>query len=76
MEYIGEFSKKGLRTLLLAMKVIEPSEFAEYQKQYDALADVKDKEKGMAELGERIEQNLYLLGATGKNKYISYKLID
>lgn len=35
---------------------------------FDKLKDAENKEKGLAELGEKIEKNLYLLGATGKIK--------
>jgi magnesium-transporting ATPase (P-type) len=62
---INEFSKEGLRTLLIAMRVIEEDEYASFEAEYQNLSDAPNREEAMMDLAEDIEQNLYLMGATG-----------
>lgn len=56
---------EGLRTLVLAVKKIEPKYFAEWNKKYDAArAMLDDKAKYMEELHSEIETELEIIGAT------------
>ncbi len=42
---LDAFSKKGLRTLLIAMKIIDNQEYEEFSKKFKKIADSNNKEK-------------------------------
>ncbi len=47
--FLNKASMKGLRTLLMAMRVIDPEEFAEFNKKVgDAEKDVMNRDKLLA----------------------------
>lgn len=55
----------GLRTLCLAYKIIQPAEYAAWSTEYQtALALIDDREAAVDKVAEKIERNLFLLGAT------------
>lgn len=55
----------GLRTLLMAMRVIDPEEFKEIMAQIrDAESDVKNSEKRLSQIYDQFETDLVLIGAT------------
>ena len=45
--FINEFSKQGLRTLAIAMRVISEAEYAQIAKKVDAVADAEDRNKAL-----------------------------
>ncbi|CAD8136462.1 unnamed protein product [Paramecium pentaurelia] len=61
---LSEFSSIGLRTLLMAMKILSEQEYLAFQKQKDALASSDKREQENEELANNLEKDLYLLGAT------------
>ena len=63
--FLMKASVKGLRTLLMAMKVIDEQEYQQFQSEV-ALAerDVLQRDKLLAEIYNRFETGLVLLGAT------------
>lgn len=61
------FGTKGLRTLLVASRVVEEDEYAKYHSAYKSalvITDQKEKAKKMDESYEILENNLNLIGAT------------
>ena len=75
---ISEFSKLGLRTLLVAMRIIEPSQYAEVEEKVIKAADAPNREAIISKpalapmltvaqldkIAEDIETDLTLIGAT------------
>ena len=60
-----DFAQEGLRTLCLAMKVIEPSYWEEWKKKHhEASTSLVDRDDKVGEVYEEIEQNMMLIGAT------------
>ncbi len=47
-EKLDEFSRIGLRTLLMAMKILSEEEYQEFDKNFQALADSKTREKDLS----------------------------
>lgn len=43
-EALHNFSRKGLRTLLVAMRIIEPSEYKDIEERYEQISHLSDKE--------------------------------
>ncbi|EEQ37721.1 phospholipid-translocating P-type ATPase, flippase family protein [Clavispora lusitaniae] len=65
LEHIEDFSTEGLRTLLYSFKWLSHGEYEEWAKEYqDAKISLVDRAKKVEEVGEKIETNLQLLGAT------------
>ncbi|CAK77311.1 unnamed protein product (macronuclear) [Paramecium tetraurelia] len=58
------FSRKGLRTLCLAMRVLDEKQFNEFSQAMNDTLGGNDAEKQQTELINKIEQNLTLIGAT------------
>lgn len=59
------FATKGLRTLVLASRVISAEEFANWDARYqDAAADLDNRDAKIAALAEEVETNLELVGCT------------
>lgn len=65
---INDFSVKGLRTLLVAMKILEEEEYQKIDQEYQKLSESDNREKAIAQLANKIETDLFLIGATGKQK--------
>lgn len=64
-DFLNRAAVTGLRTLLMAMRVIDKDEFAKIdQAMREADKDVKNREKRLLEIYEEFEQNLVLIGAT------------
>ncbi|SSD61224.1 related to Probable phospholipid-transporting ATPase DNF3 [Saccharomycodes ludwigii] len=65
LQAIDEFSTQGLRTLLYSYKWIKEEEYQLWAKRYhEAKISLVDRAKKMDTVGEEIESNLILLGAT------------
>jgi len=63
--FLSKASAKGLRTLLMAMRVIDPEEFKEFNARVaEAERDVMKRDKILAEIYDDFERGLVLLGAT------------
>ena len=64
-EFLTGYANDGLRTLILAQKVVEEEEYAEWSKKYQkAICEVNDREKYINEAAELIENGLTLVGST------------
>jgi len=64
-DFLARSSVLGLRTLLMAMRVIDKEEFDAVVKEFKgAEADVKNKEQKLLDIYERFERDLVLVGAT------------
>lgn len=64
-DFLNKASVKGLRTLLMAMRVIDPEEFAEFNRKVgEAEKDVMNREKLLVQIYDDFERGLVLLGAT------------
>ena len=64
-EFLNKASLKGLRTLLMGMKVIEESELKAFLGEVaEAEKDVINREKLLALIYDKFERNIVLLGAT------------
>ncbi|CAK55960.1 unnamed protein product (macronuclear) [Paramecium tetraurelia] len=61
---LSEFSTIGLRTLLMAMKILSEQEYLAFERQKEALASSENREQEREELANNLEKDLYLLGAT------------
>ena len=63
--YINKFSSHGYRTLFIAMKIISQKEYDEYnEKLKQAQMSEIDKDKKVEALNNKIESDLFLIGAT------------
>jgi len=68
-DYIDDFlarsSVKGLRTLLLGIKVLDESEFQEIKREFEnAEDDIENRDTLLEECFDRFERDLILIGAT------------
>jgi phospholipid-translocating ATPase len=63
---INLFAIKGLRTLVVAFKAIDPEQYEEWNKRYQhvRLYTTQDKENKIAVLAEEMEQSFKLIGVT------------
>ena len=60
-----EYGKQGLRTLLIASKELSEEAYSEWNRTYiEAMHDIQNREKRIAQCGETIETNMTLIGAT------------
>lgn len=65
LEHIEEFSTEGLRTLLYSFRWMSATEYDQWSEEYrEAKIALIDRSKKLEEVGEKIEINLQLLGAT------------
>ncbi|CAK9018579.1 unnamed protein product [Durusdinium trenchii] len=65
-ESLSNFSKDGLRTLVLGRRALDPAEAEKWLKAFEAAqCSLEDREDRLEELAEQIEVNLELLGVTG-----------
>ncbi|RCH93898.1 hypothetical protein CU098_001750, partial [Rhizopus stolonifer] len=63
---VDKFSESGLRTLLLAYRNLEENEYKQWKVEIDeASTATEDRARKIANIQEKIEVNLRLLGATG-----------
>lgn len=64
-DHLKQFAAIGLRTLCLSYKELDETEYEAWNKLYDeACIAIKDREKKVTEIAEKIETNFFLLGAT------------
>jgi len=62
---ISDFSKQGLRTLLIAHLPLTEEEYEAFNKKYhEAEISMEDREERMDAVSNNIEQNLTIIGAT------------
>ncbi|CAF3363194.1 unnamed protein product [Rotaria sp. Silwood1] len=65
-DHLESFAKDGLRTLCLAYRILTNDEYNEWLVQYrEASTAINNRHELVAEVAEKIEKNLILLGATG-----------
>ncbi|GAV46734.1 hypothetical protein ZYGR_0A03290 [Zygosaccharomyces rouxii] len=65
LQAIDEFSTEGLRTLLYGYKWIDSSDYMEWEMRYrTAKTSLTDRRAKVEKVGEEIEDNLELIGAT------------
>jgi len=64
---VQEFAVKGLRTLCVAMKVIPVDVYERWREEYERVkcSVAEGKDRRLQELGEEIEEGVFLIGATG-----------
>jgi magnesium-transporting ATPase (P-type) len=64
-KYLEDFGRKGLRTLMIARKVITKDEYKQFYKTYHAaISSVLNKKELVNSCYEDMEKNLELIGAT------------
>ena len=69
-KHVDNFARRGLRTLCYSFKKITENEYNDWLKKYNEIKEnikieKEEKEKKIESLIEEIEDNCYLLGATG-----------
>ena len=63
--YVDKFSKQGFRTLFVSMKILSQSEYDAFaQEVKQASTSLDHKEELLAKAYEKVEKNLYIIGAT------------
>jgi magnesium-transporting ATPase (P-type) len=63
--YLEDFGRKGLRTLMIARKIISKEDYKQFYKSYyNALTSVVNKKELLNKCYEDMERNLELIGAT------------
>ena len=63
--YVDKFSKQGFRTLFVSMKILSQSEYDSFAKEVrEASISLENKEELLAKAYEKVENNLYIIGAT------------
>lgn len=61
-----DLSREGLRTLVLAQKLLTEKEYQQWKKDYDeANASMVNRDASVAKVVESLEANMELLGITG-----------
>lgn len=64
-DFLNTASKQGLRTLLMAMRIVDSKEAEEFIKKCEeAERDIKNSEARLDDIYDKFEQNFTLLGAT------------
>jgi phospholipid-translocating ATPase len=65
MEFVGQYARNGLRTLLLTVRDLDETTYADWNKEYTLIENtVTDREANLAIVNARIETNLVLIGST------------
>ena len=63
--YVDKFSKQGFRTLFISMKILSQNEYDSFEKDVrEASTSLNNKEELLAQAYEKVENNLYIIGAT------------
>lgn len=63
--YVDKFSKQGFRTLFISMKILSQSEYDNFMQEVKvASTSLDEKEELLANAYEKVENNLYIIGAT------------
>jgi len=65
-KHIDEYADAGLRTLLLAYRLLDEEEYDQFNKEFTEAKNLvsADREQIIEEVAEKIEKDLILLGAT------------
>ncbi|OKL59152.1 hypothetical protein UA08_05959 [Talaromyces atroroseus] len=64
-QHLNDFAKEGLRTLMYASRFIDESTYAEWKQAYqEASTSLVDRQEKIEKVGEQIETQLELVGAT------------
>ncbi|KAI5283901.1 hypothetical protein KEM55_001300, partial [Ascosphaera atra] len=64
-QHLNDFATEGLRTLLYGYRFLDEEEYQEWKTAYhEASTSLVDRQEKIGAVGERIEQQLELLGAT------------
>lgn len=64
--HLNSYAKQGLRVLLMAKRILSPTDFAEWHKKHKEIEmSLDNREKRIRESYLRLESHLILLGATG-----------
>ena len=64
-QYLEDYAKEGLRTLLICDKIISPKEYEEWNSLYlEACLAIADREQKIEKVAEMIEKNFVLIGST------------
>jgi magnesium-transporting ATPase (P-type) len=64
-QYVNYFSLKGYRTLLVGVKTLDEKTYLDFENEIkEAGKDLKNKANKLEEIYDKLEQNIYLLGAT------------
>jgi magnesium-transporting ATPase (P-type) len=73
--HLGEFAREGLRTLVLAMKVLTEEECFSWLETYNAAAtSLQDRNKLLTAAAKEIERNLHIVGATAIEDKLQVKV--
>ena len=63
--YVDKFSKHGFRTLFISMKVLSQNEYDNFAREVkEASTSLENKDELLAKAYEKVENNLYIIGAT------------
>ena len=63
--YVDKFSKQGFRTLFVSMKILSQNEYDLFAREVkEASTSLENKEELLAKAYEKVENNLYIIGAT------------
>ena len=63
--YVDKFSKQGFRTLFISMKILSQNEYDIFAKEFkEASSSLENKEELITKVYEKVENNLYIIGAT------------
>ena len=63
--YVDKFSKQGYRTLFISMKVLSQEEFDSFMNEVKvASTSLDNKDELLSQAYEKVEKNLYIIGAT------------
>ncbi|WEW61723.1 drs2 neo1 protein [Emydomyces testavorans] len=64
-QHLNDFATEGLRTLLYAYRYMSESEYKEWKQRYqEATTSLVDRQEKIEEVGEQVEKQFELLGAT------------
>lgn len=73
-EALDDFSKVGLRTLALAVRVLTKEQFLSIQEEYNAAVRSTTRKHKLKSLAERVEKDLILLGCTAIEDHLQEKV--
>ena len=63
--YVDKFSKQGFRTLFVSMKILSQNEYDAFAQEVKiASTSLENKEELLSKAYEKVENNLYIIGAT------------
>ncbi|EYC27863.1 hypothetical protein Y032_0008g224 [Ancylostoma ceylanicum] len=64
-EHLEDFASYGYRTLCFAMRIVPEEEYKQWAKEYHAAGIlIEGRQKALADVAEKLERNLDLIGAT------------